>query len=173
MTKHIHIYLHSKTKDTGNFKEEEHKRDSGGQFSSTSGAGVKTTAEYAAHESVQGLTGAAKKAAIKLLYDADKASAPKATKQKLPTNKELDKLAKDYANSYHKVNVIKETDKAVGVPVHVDYADAEKSVQDLVWVPKSALRDGHAPGWLLNKRLDEITEKHRGLKRGSVVASLG
>lgn len=39
MTKQIHIYLHGKTKDAGNFKEEQHKRDKGGKFSSSGAAG--------------------------------------------------------------------------------------------------------------------------------------
>lgn len=131
---------------------------------------VKTTAEYAAHPSVAGLTGAAKKAAIKALYDADKAATPAAPRAKLPTSRELDKMVREYQQAFHSIKMVRETEKAVAVEVIVDFCDIERDTTQLVWLPKSQLVNGQAPGWLLNAKIDEVTEQASGRNRGSVFA---
>ncbi len=131
---------------------------------------MKTTAEYKQDPSVIGLTGAAKQAAIKALYEADKAAMPAAPKAKRPTAKEIDKKIREYNDSYHDIRVVRESDKAVALEVSVDFCDFEKSRVKLAWIPKSVLQNAQAPGWILDAKLSELTSEASSAGRGSVVA---
>ena len=132
---------------------------------------IKTTGEYAQDPSVIGLTGAAKKAAIKALYDADKAATPATPRAKLPTTKQLGKLVREYDAAFHKIKVTQETEKAVAVNVLVDFCDRETAANLLAWLPKSQLVNGQAPGWLLSNKLIEIEKAARLQNSGSVIAN--
>jgi hypothetical protein len=131
---------------------------------------TKTNAEYAQHPSVVGLTGAAKKAAIKALYDADKALTPTPTRQKLPSVKAIAEKARAYANAFHAITVVFETEKAVGVNVVIEFVNAGHSKIVTVWVPKSTLKDGMAPGWLLDSKLNEARLAAKTSRTGDVLA---
>ena len=132
---------------------------------------MKTTAEYAKDASVIGLTGAAKKAAIKILHDADRAAMPVAPRPKLPTMRELAQRCAEYDAAFHDIKIEKETEKAVVLLVTVDFCDIERDQSTLVWLPKSVLKNGQALGWILTKKLAEVEASAKSAKLGSVAAS--
>jgi len=71
------------------------------------------------------------------------------------------KSEQDYKNSYHKVNVIKETDKGimVGVKLRCYHTDGVK--RDVIWFPKSQCNENLEPkGWLMNIKRDELVSQH-------------
>lgn len=55
--------------------------------------------------------------------------------------------------------ITKETEKAVMIDVPVEIPNIEKTVSRGLWIPKSMLREGHAPEWFLQKKMDEISEE--------------
>lgn len=132
---------------------------------------MKTTGEYAQDLSVIGLTGAARRAAIKSLYDADKAVAPIVKREKPPTTKELAQKVRAYDQAFHDIKVVQETEAAVAVRVIVDFCDIERDGFDLIWFPKLMLKDGKAPGWLICQKIEAIqqmVEKTAASRYGSI-----
>ena len=79
-------------------------------------------------------------------------------------------MAREYNNSTHALNIAQETERAVAVKVNIDFCDLEFDKSQLVWIPKSLLVEGRAPGWILNKKLNEVIEAARSLNKGAVVA---
>ena len=132
---------------------------------------IKTTGEYGQDPSVIGLTGAAKKAAIKVLYDADKAATPTTPRAKLPTSKQIAQSVRVYDAAFHDIKIVSETEKAVSVEILIDFCDHEKTVGHLVWLPKSQLVNKQAPGWLLSSKLIAAQKAARGPNSGSVIAN--
>ncbi|MCW5323634.1 hypothetical protein D5039_21535 [Verminephrobacter aporrectodeae subsp. tuberculatae] len=132
---------------------------------------TKTTAEYASDPSVAGLTGKARRLAIKALHDADKAAAPIAARAKLPSAKELARRDREYDQAFHPINVVRETDNAVAIKIIVEYCDFERNKTVIAWIPKSFLRDGAAPGWMLTKKLNEAGAEARSANKGSINVS--
>jgi hypothetical protein len=57
---------------------------------------------------------------------------------------------------------IKETEKAIGYQWTVYNARIDLESKEIVWLPKSMLRNGKAPQWLLQKKRDEIHQKIDG-----------
>lgn len=77
------------------------------------------------------------------------------------------KEAADFKSGYHEIEIERETEKAVAVKVCFDAYNVERDVVRLAWIPKSLLRDGKAPGWVLLDRANKIEEE---LKRYGGVA---
>lgn len=76
------------------------------------------------------------------------------------------KQFKDYLNT-NGVNygsVSWESDKAIGIDIPVDWYDIEKTQRVRIFLPKSQLKEGRAPWWLVQKKLIEM-EKELDFKR--------
>lgn len=50
----------------------------------------------------------------------------------------------------------KETEKAVAFNIEIELCNLERTVQRLCWIPKSMIKNGAVPGWLLEKKGIEI-----------------
>ena len=57
-----------------------------------------------------------------------------------------------------------ESDKAIGIDIPVDWYDIEKTQRVRIFLPKSQLKEGRAPWWLVQKKLVEM-EKELDFKR--------
>lgn len=55
-----------------------------------------------------------------------------------------------------------ESDKAVGVKVKAFEESTDCEFKEMLFFPKSVLKDGRAPGWIIQKKLDEAVTKLRG-----------
>lgn len=49
-----------------------------------------------------------------------------------------------------------ESEKAIGIDIAVDWYDIEKTQRARIFIPKSQLKDGKAPWWLVKKKLQEM-----------------
>ncbi|NIP26660.1 MAG: hypothetical protein GWN94_19815 [Phycisphaerae bacterium] len=69
---------------------------------------------------------------------------------------------RQWSNDYHSIiEFAKETEKAVAVKIWLDFCDVEKTIEKLLWVPKSIIRDNAVPGWFLLKKFNEILDEYR------------
>ena len=50
-----------------------------------------------------------------------------------------------------------ESEKAIGIDISVDWYDIEKTQRARIFIPKSQLKDGKAPWWLVKKKLQEMS----------------
>lgn len=50
-----------------------------------------------------------------------------------------------------------ESEKAIGIDISVDWYDIEKTQKARIFIPKSQLKDGKAPWWLVKKKLQEMS----------------
>jgi hypothetical protein len=67
---------------------------------------------------------------------------------------------KEFKNSYHPLGEIsKESEKAVAIQAHWENFASEQSGSALVWIPKSQIKDGAVPGWLLQAKARELKER--------------
>jgi hypothetical protein len=67
--------------------------------------------------------------------------------------------AKAFRNEAHRVSVARETEKAIGVTaVYGDGAFVHEGLEKLVWFPKSQVREGKVPGWLILAKARELGE---------------
>jgi len=70
--------------------------------------------------------------------------------------------AKDHANAFHQITkIIKETEKAVAVEAVLDFCDVEKTVEKMLWIPKSLIKSNAVPGWFVVKKIDELLGYYR------------
>lgn len=50
-----------------------------------------------------------------------------------------------------------ESEKAIGIDISVDWYDIEKTQKARIFIPKSQIKDGKAPWWLVKKKLQEMS----------------
>lgn len=68
--------------------------------------------------------------------------------------------AKEWANSYHRIiKVEKETEKALAIKVNFDAYNLERNFGQLIWIPKSLIKDMAVQGWFLAKKIREAAEE--------------
>lgn len=64
---------------------------------------------------------------------------------------------KSYRDDYHEVgNRVKESEKAAAFRAIIRGSQSEEEIEKLVWFPKSQMRDGKVPGWLIEERKKEL-----------------
>lgn len=64
--------------------------------------------------------------------------------------------AREAREAFYRIPVVRETDKAVAAPVGFENVFTEWSGEKMIWFPKSVLRDGAAPGWMILQKLREL-----------------
>jgi hypothetical protein len=64
--------------------------------------------------------------------------------------------ARAWDEAYHALTVVRETEKAVAIAVEIDLVNMERTVSRLAWFPKSVLRDGAAPGWMIRNKINDL-----------------
>jgi len=76
----------------------------------------------------------------------------------------IDPNNQEFRNSFHEIRVInRETEKAVAVTATVEDLNSRRPRREvLVWLPKSQLRDGMVPGWLIENKASEILRNANG-----------
>lgn len=80
---------------------------------------------------------------------------------KIQVKKDQDEALKAFKNEFHAIQVARESEKAVAITVRIDLCDIERDITRLVWLPKSQLKDGAAPGWLLLAKRAELRDELR------------
>lgn len=83
-----------------------------------------------------------------------------------------------WKDAYHPVAVVGETEKAVlcnaSMEIYIAASSMARGHKEGVWFPKSLLRDGAAPGWLLLKKSAELMKNWNALHQGGCsVDSIG
>lgn len=58
-----------------------------------------------------------------------------------------------------------ESEKALGYDFIIDFIDAEKTIKHRVFIPKSVIKDGVIPEWIINKKMDEIDAEYSNTNR--------
>ena len=60
--------------------------------------------------------------------------------------------------TYYKIEALieKTTEKAVMINVDVELCNLEKVVKKAIWLPKSVLKNGAAPEWIMTKKGAEL-----------------
>lgn len=53
-----------------------------------------------------------------------------------------------------------ESDKAYGFDLNLDFYDRDRNVRHRLFIPKSVIKNGRIPSWLLKKKFEEIEEKY-------------
>jgi hypothetical protein len=53
-----------------------------------------------------------------------------------------------------------ESDNAYGYDVNLDFYDIEKDIRHRIFIPKSVIKDGYIPRWLIQKKIEEIEQKY-------------
>lgn len=76
--------------------------------------------------------------------------------QEFKARKESRAAGVAWRNSFHQVAIARETEKAVAVEADVEIANLEKSTRRTLWIPKSVMKDGGVPGWILDKKVQEM-----------------
>lgn len=83
--------------------------------------------------------------------------------------------ATEFAQAFHAVVVVRETEKAVAIEAEIELTSVERDISRLVWLPKSQLcKDGDvvsAPGWILSAKRAELLSTMRGY--GAYVQGFG
>jgi hypothetical protein len=78
--------------------------------------------------------------------------------------------ASAFKNGYHELaRIDEETEKAVGIKVTFDLCDVEKDAARTLWFPKSMMKDGKFPGWMICKKFYEAGDELRARNLGSVL----
>lgn len=67
-------------------------------------------------------------------------------------------------NEYHAFTMARESEKAVAISGVARDGSYTQEIDFLIWVPKSVLRDGKVPGWIIWKKLAEAGERILGNK---------
>lgn len=81
----------------------------------------------------------------------------KATSELKARNEEF-QSARDFKNGFHEYGFVKETEKAVGLEVVGEIPNLETSFKRIIWIPKSVMRDGKVPGWIIEKKIAEMKD---------------
>jgi hypothetical protein len=63
----------------------------------------------------------------------------------------------------------RETDRAYGVTVEIECPNTNAFKTKLVWFPKSQIKDGKVPAWLLNAKIKEINEAVNPYRRDMLI----
>jgi len=72
------------------------------------------------------------------------------------------KEGKIWNDSYHTIiTIAKETEKAIAVNVTLDFCDAERNQNKLMWIPKSLVKENGVPGWFIMRKLQDILSEYR------------
>ena len=83
--------------------------------------------------------------------------------------------ANKFAQAFHSIAVVRETEKAVAIEVSVELTHTERDISRLVWLPKSQLCKEvdvvSAPGWILLAKREELFADLRG--QGAFINSFG
>jgi len=68
--------------------------------------------------------------------------------------------AKEWANSYHRIiKVERETEKALAIKVNFDAYNLERDFGELIWIPKSLIKNMAVQGWFIAKKIREAAEE--------------
>lgn len=78
-----------------------------------------------------------------------------------------------WKNAFHPIGpVVRETEKAVAVEAVIACETTDQTARVLCWFPKSQLRDGQAPGWLILAKAEQARNE-RGFDRSPCVSVHG
>lgn len=89
---------------------------------------------------------------------------------------QIKKENKEWRNSYHTLIKGKETEKAFGAIVELDFYDLEQDKKEIVWFPKSQANPENPnqfKGWLIDAKTDELREKYPFSKYGGFSVDWG
>lgn len=65
---------------------------------------------------------------------------------------------KDFDNSYFELPIERESEKAIGINVRWTEEITDQSGNRMMWFPKSQVRNGGVPGWMIRKKIVELRE---------------
>ena len=66
---------------------------------------------------------------------------------------------KEWKNAFHNIGApVRETEKAVAIEARWHEPNTDQSGKRLVWFPKSQIKDGAVPGWLIEAKARELRE---------------
>jgi len=79
---------------------------------------------------------------------------------------------RDWKSDFHEITTIRETEKAVAVQVAFDCDRIDTTMTRTAWIPKSVLRDGKAPGWILEAKAREAKAELTGPVQDMVTTTI-
>jgi len=79
--------------------------------------------------------------------------------KKFEENQAAYEAGRQWLNELHPVEFCRETEKAVAAEASLDFYNVEKNLTKLVWFPKSQIKDGKIPGWLIRCKKRELEEQ--------------
>jgi len=80
---------------------------------------------------------------------------------------------KAFQDGYHCLEIERETDKAVAVKAFCEECVSDQVITRLAWFPKSVMREGKIPGWLIDRKREEIYESVKKPHIRSIIVTIG